>query len=213
MRVSRPWLMVFLMMLLPLSAMAAPEQWLFAVRLDDKPIGQHVFTRTGDGDSYTMDVRADFKATLFLVVPFRYEHRNKEVWKGGCLQSIESGTDDNGDNFKVSGSISGDSFTVTSNGKKETLPRCVSTFAYWDKQLLGQTALLNSQDGRYTPTKVEDKGIETIRAFGKDTQATRYKLTAGDLTIYLWYSKEGHWLRLESPVKGGMTLKYERISP
>jgi hypothetical protein len=61
--------------------------------------------------------------------------------------------------------------------------------------------------------KVKILGEDTIRALGKDLKATHYKLKAGDLTINLWYTAEGEWVRLESPVKGGMTLIYERIEP
>ena len=205
--------LLLLLVMAATEAVASPGQWLFKVRLDDKPIGQHSFTRQGTASDYSMDIRADFKATLFLVVPFRYEHRNLERWQGGCLQAIESTTNDNGDAFDVKGRVKEGAFEITANGQTQSLPACISTFAYWDPRLLQQTSLLNSQDGQYTAVKVRTLGEETIKAMGKDLKATRYKLTAGELTINLWYTPEGEWVRLESPVKGGMTLIYERITP
>lgn len=207
------WIILLPLMMVAGAASASTEQWLFTVRLDDKTIGQHSFVRTGTRDAYRMDIRADFKATLFLVVPFRYEHRNLETWKEGCLQAIESNTNDNGDRFDVKGSVKDSAFDIVANGKNRSLTGCVSTFAYWDPGFLKQASLLNSQDGQYTAVKVRMLGEDTIRALGKDMKATRYKLKAGELTINLWYTAEGEWLRLESPVKGGMTLIYERIEP
>ena len=43
---------------------------------------------------------------------------------------------------------------------------------------------------------------------GLDTPAKRYRLSGEDLQIDVWYSLDDEWLALESPAKGGRTLRY-----
>jgi hypothetical protein len=44
---------------------------------------------------------------------------------------------------------------------------------------------------------------------GQTVDATRFKLTANEIDLTLWYSQDDEWLALESIAKGGHIIRYE----
>lgn len=193
------------------TAPTPTQAWNFEVFLDDKPIGSHSFLKYGEDDNYEMRIDANFEVKFLFIVAYSYEHRNQEQWQDGCLRAIDSQTDDNGDLFTVQGQLEDDGFALTANQESMQLPACITTFSYWYPGFLSQTALLNSQTGEYIPVEITGPFPDTRLDRGNTVQAQRYRIKAKDIDIRLWYSQDGDWLALESAVKGGRTLRYERI--
>lgn len=195
--------------LLPLTAYATTEQeWNFTVYLDDAPIGYHDFSVKHAEGYHTMSTRARFDVTFLKIPLFKYRHQNVEQWNNRCLESITSTTDQNGTLFRVDGATTDTGFRISANGVDVTLPSCVSTFTYWDKSFLQHTRLLNSQTGEYLEVDVEDLGKQSVMVSNTSVPADRYRLTADDLDIELWYSSDGQWLGLESTTGKGRRLRY-----
>ena len=89
-----------------------------------------------------------------------------------------------------------------------TLPRCISTFAYWDESFLQHDRLLNSQTGEYLEVNVDNLGEKSIRLRDSSVSASHYKLTGDELDIELWYDRNGQWLALQSTTGKGRLLRY-----
>lgn len=176
--------------------------WLFHVYLDDKAIGTHRFVLQEDNGLERITSRAEFKYTLFGITLYRYEHENSETWKDGCLQDIFSRTDDNGDRIYVKGAKQEDGFFVESLQKTQQLPDCVQTFAYWDKNLLQDTNLLNSQNAEFMPV--------TLRSTKQDPDNTNIEtltLETSEGEIHLRYESD-RWISLETRTEDGRELRY-----
>lgn len=188
---------------------AEGDAWRFRVYLDDKEIGYHHFHLAGEGDTRQLHTKANFEYRLLFVKLYEYEHENREIWSGGCLQSIESRTDANGRVYAVDGRREPGLFRVNGGGGEAQLPECVMSFAYWNPAFLQQARLLNTQDGAFLDVEVSPPVSETLQVRGEQRAAYRYRLVAGDLKLDLWYSPEREWLALESEVSGGRTLRYE----
>jgi hypothetical protein len=56
---------------------------------------------------------------------------------------------------------------------------------------------------------VEELGNEILEIRGQSVTATRFKLTAYEVDLTLWYSTDDQWLALESIAKGGHVIRYE----
>ena len=108
----------------------------------------------------------------------------------------------------MDGSTTTNGFQVSANGDDITLPPFISSFAYWDKSFLQHSHLLNSQTGEYLEIDVEDLGEHSIPLSDTSLPAKRYRLTAKELDIELWYSSDGRWLGLESTTGNGRLLRY-----
>lgn len=188
---------------------ASVEELNFRVLLDDRQIGFHRFKLADEGEARFVESRAEFDVKFLFITAYRYRHSNREQWSGTCLAALDAETDANGKRVEVSGERTTDSFIVTNGSVVEELPSCVMSFAYWDPRILEQPRLLNTQTGELVEVTVEGGVSETLSVRGREIAAERYRLLADELQIDVWYSPDGEWLALESPAKGGRTLRYE----
>jgi len=184
----------------------------FDVFLDDRAIGYQRFELTPAGDGTRIETQAEFEVKLLRITAFAYEHRNTELWRGGCLQAIDSRTDSNGKRYTVSGRARGAAFVVATNEGERRLGDCVASFAYWDKDvLLQRQRLLNSQTGEYMPVRIDSLGPDRVRIGQRDVAVERYALRGQGLDITLAYAAGGgDWVALDSRLDGGRTLRYRR---
>lgn len=100
---------------LPVSASINSEmrKLSFDVFLDDREIGFQNFTVTPTSLGKRVETQAKFEVKVLRFTAFAYDHRNTEVWRDGCLQTIEARTDSNGKLQAVRGEDRGDAFVVS----------------------------------------------------------------------------------------------------
>lgn len=184
----------------------------FDVYLDDRRIGYQQFDLTPLPDGLAVETRARFELTLLRIKALDYDHRNRERWQRGCLQSIDSATRQNGKLYRVAGVAGRDGFAVEGSEGRSTLEDCVRSFAYWDRSaLLGRSRLLNSQTGEYVPVRTRALGSGTLRLGEREIPVERYLIEGEKLEIRLAYASDGgEWLALDSPLFAGRTLRYRR---
>ncbi|HNP65424.1 MAG TPA: DUF6134 family protein [Woeseiaceae bacterium] len=185
------------------------SNWDFTVYLDNKKVGEHRFELSEQDGTQRLQSEANFKYRFLFITAYTYEHRAAEQWAGNCLTALDATTNANGKHSKVTGELDGDVFVVDGDKHERELPQCIMTFAYWNPEFLGQQRLLNPQTGEYVDVSVEKVGGETLEVRGSKVSATRFKLTADNIDVTLWYSTENEWLALESVAKGGRILRYE----
>ena len=173
------------------------EEWNFDAVLNDKVIGQHTFIYENEKTISN----ANFKFE-YLFMDFIYQHKSTETWQDGCLKTIESNTDDDGDLYEVSGYSATDQFLVTTNNETAALPLCVMTFAYGNPKILEQKKLMNSQNGNYLDVDIQFLREENHMVKGKDILTDLWQIKAksddGDLLVHLWYDKNMNWVSLKS---------------
>jgi hypothetical protein len=194
------------------SATTEPANLRFKVYLDQDPIGEHSFEIRSSGDVAEVSSRASFDINFWIFTAYRYRHQSQETWRDGCLQRIDASTDDNGKDYRIRGDEIGEALALSVNGESRSLPGCVMTFAYWDRDFLEQDNLLNPQTGELVPVRVLAEGTEPISFGGEEVAAARYKLSTDELDLVLWYSDEHGWIGLESDTGKGKTLRYQRIA-
>ncbi len=183
--------------------------WDFDVYLNDKKVGKHLFTVAEVGGVRHVQSEASFKYKILLIPAYRYEHSAAERWADNCLMTVDSSTNANGKHSQISGEKTGDGFVVEKGDTPVQLPECIMTFAYWNPDFLGQSRLLNPQTGEYVDVRVEEVGDEMLEVRGQAVTATRFKVTAYEVDLTLWYSPDDEWLALESVAKGGHVIRYE----
>lgn len=199
------------------SAAVAPPapgptgDWNFQATLDGKPIGEHRFTVTGQGNERAVHSAANFDVKFFGVTVYTYVHDARERWRDGCLVSLDARTDDDRKASSIQARKEGDAadapLKVTGAPEPEALPGCVMTFAYWNPAMRGQARLLNPQTGRYEAVKISEAEGGTVEVRGKQVEARKLRLTGPKDAIDLWYSPQGEWLALDSTV-GKRSLSY-----
>jgi hypothetical protein len=183
--------------------------WNFDVYLNNKKVGKHSFTiAEADGMKFVQS-EANFKYKILFIPAYKYEHRADERWTDNCLVDLSATTNDNGEHILVKGSQTSSGFAIRRDQGPIELPDCVMTFAYWNPEFLEQPRLLNPQTGEYVDISVEKAGSDILQVRGEQVPATRFRLTAYDVDLTLWYSPDNVWLALESVAKGGHIIRYE----
>ena len=185
------------------------SRWDFTVYLDQKKIGSHSFEVSNVAGVTEVLSEARFKYTILLIPAYRYEHTAAERWSNNCLVGLDARTNANGDRIQVSGERTGGSFTVVTDEEPAYLPECVMSFAYWNPDFLQQPRLLNPQTGEYISVQVQEVGTDVLQIRGEAVSARRYRLTAYEVDLTLWYSDDNEWLGLESVAEGGRIIRYE----
>jgi hypothetical protein len=186
----------------------AEESWNFRVMLDDTPIGYHKVNVNRMENTKTVHTRANFDVRILFIPVYSYKHETRERWEDNCLVDISSTTDDNGDNYFISSMQKEQRLAVETRNGTTSLDGCVRTFAYWDVNLLKNQRLLNTQTGEYEPVSVTDMGTGLLSIDDEQIEARHFRLMADDMTIDLWYTKDMHWLALESVTESGAVLRY-----
>lgn len=184
-------------------------QWDFDVYLNDKKVGKHVFKVSEADGIRQVKSDAKFTYTILFIPAYRYEHSAAERWEDECLVEINSRTDANGERVQVAGERTGAGFRLVSGAAASELPECVMTFAYWNPGFLNEPHLLNPQTGELVDVQVERVGNEVLEVRGEPVAATRFRLTAYEVDLTLWYSANDEWLALESVAEGGHIIRYE----
>lgn len=187
----------------------ADQRWRFRVLLDDSDIGTHEFRLVDRDGDRRVESDARFAVTFLAVEVYRYMHTAIERWHGGCLDSIDARTDDNGEVIDVRGNANGGGFEVRGPaGLAKVGQACMMSFAYWNPVFLGQKHLLNAQTGEVVDVDVERIGDETLVVRGAPTPVRRYALHGPKLRIDLWYTPDWRWVQLESRTSRGNLLRY-----
>lgn len=192
---------------------AQEDRWVFRVLLDDKEIGFHEFRVQGHPSARQVEINAEFDVKILFFNAYSYDHRNTEHWDGDCLAGIEAFTNDNGDEFKVSGELSNEGFVVNTHQDSARIrSNCVQSFAYWNPAILESERLLNSQTGEIIDVSIVEEGSDTLDIGPHPVPAQKYTIRMEEGPIKLWYTPGGkRWLALEAPAKGGRTIRYEPV--
>ena len=191
------------------ESIAGVDHWDFDVYLNDKKVGKHSFTVSNLDGVKQVRSEANFKYKILFILAYQYEHSAAESWSDNCLTELDASTNANGERLQFSGEQTSGGFVVDSGDHPTQLPECVMTFAYWNADFLGESQLLNPQTGEYVDVSVEEVGDEVLNVRGQAVEATRFKLTAYEVDLTLWYSPDREWLALESVAKGGHIIRYE----
>jgi Family of unknown function (DUF6134) len=197
---------------MPETTQPASAEWNFRASLDGKPIGQHRFRVSREGDEREVTSEANFAVKFLGITAYRYHHLATERWRGDCLESLSSSTNDDGKPMSVRTDVraaaGGNALDVTTPAGKQSLHGCVMSFAYWNPAIQSQSHLLNAQTGQYEPVQVERIGLGSVEVRGQPVQATQFRINGTANPIDVWYSAKGDWLGLDSTVAGGRKLTY-----
>jgi hypothetical protein len=189
-------------------SLAATGDWDFRVLLDGREIGRHRFSLQRAGEGVVLTSEAQFDVRVLFISAYRYVHEAVERWQDGCLQSLASRTETNGERISVSAQSQGGRLAVTGPAGSDLHDGCVMSFAYWDPRILEAERLLNSQTGELVPVQVTPQGRETVPVRGRPRPASRHRISGPGLSIDLWYA-DGRWVALEALAEGGRRLRYE----
>ncbi len=180
------------------------QHWNFKVLINEREVGSHKFVVVEQGElvSVSSTMALDFK--VFLVKRVTYQHQANEIWRGSCLTDVSSQTERQSKKQWLQASAVASGLSVQNEQGVETIEGCVRSFAYWNPDLLRGEQLLNVETGEYMPVVISSR-------VAPEDGTTHMTIAARKSDIHLQYSAAGDWLSLQTKLKTGAVLKYQRI--
>ena len=166
-----------------------------------RPFGHHRLSFRRDGDRLTVDIEIALEVRIAFVTAYRYRHRNTEIWRDGRLVSLDSRTDDDGRQHRVTARSAPEGLVVDGIDGRIVAPADIIPTSYWNKAIVDQTTVLDTQHGRLVDVTIRPRGTETVTAAGQSITTERYAVTGG-ADLDLWYSQAGQWVRMAFTARG-----------
>ncbi|QGX99093.1 hypothetical protein EI983_12775 [Roseovarius faecimaris] len=180
----------------PVHALSIPSngKLSFDVVRKGKDIGDHTYSFSGTGSSFTVEVATDIavKVPLIRTTAYSFQHASLETWKSGKLQQISSNTNDDGEPHQLK------------TAGKGTLPASL-----WNDDIVRSQKLMNTIDGRMMKVRVADLGAEMVETRRGAVTAHHYRMS-GDLARDLWYDADGNLAQVAFKAEDGSTVMYIR---
>ncbi len=150
---------------------------IFDVYRSGSKIGTHMMRFTQAGDLLTVDISITLKGKAFFI-PFSYAHKNREVWQGNKLISLDSQTTSNDKTSTLNARADGNFLKLMIDGTPALVPQMFST-SYWNGETVRQKKLLNSQKG------------DVIEIMSEGTMPAKAPMADGTFLAATEYKKSG----------------------
>lgn len=174
----------------------------YVVFRDGSEIGSHVIAvRAGADGSAEVDIDIELRVKVLGITAYRYKMVNREVWKGGRLVSMDSRTNDDGDDDFSRVKQAGDELEIEGSGFSGRVPGDAVSTTYWSMDFLNRSVWINTQTG--VPITVATAKIGPGSVIGADGSIPTERWTAkGEkLDIVLHYAG-GEWVSVEFEAGG-----------
>ena len=164
-------------------------------------IGMHRLDFRREGETLSVDIAIELVVEIAWVPVFRYVHRNREVWNGAQLISLDSRTHDDGTDHAVSARRAGETLVVEGDAGTRRLEGDLLPTSYWHPLTTKQHRLLDTQTGRVVEVSHTHHGREQVIVAGRPMEADRY-VSDGDIDLTVLYNLDRAWCGLSFDARG-----------
>ncbi len=165
-------------------------------------IGTHSLSVAEQGDAVIMTINIDISVRVLGIRVYAYEHENRETWRGGRLVSLESRTNDDGDNAFARVTAKGDALSIAGSSFEGMAPAEIAKVADCPARTLDARPWFSSQSGEVLSLKFDQrttpKGIECA--------------LSGDVATTLIYDSEKEWRGCRFAARGSDVV-YRQTAP
>jgi len=212
--------------LLPGLASASSRDVSFTVVRGGDEIGWQKLSIQDEAGKTVVRTTSEVSVKVFFAEVYKFVQDSTETYENGKLVALTSTTHDDGPDFVLDVQNNGGSLAVKAaksvKGKAagETggeRAADIVTASLWDKDVVSQTALLNTIDGSVTQVeKVDNLGVESIQAKGQTVSATHYVILGTDSQSgeskpwhrEVWYDEAGNLVQYSLKDSTGTMVHY-----
>ena len=178
----------------------------FDILRKNKVIGSVVSTFTKENESVVINTILDIKIKIFLIPAYKFFQKTEEKWINGEFISITGYTDFEDDReYYIKGNDSDINFIASGMDGEIILDKNILPLNYWNKKILNETKLFDTQKGIVREIKVNRLEDEIIKIKNNKIMSEKYTLDAstnpkdkGPFPTYtLWYDKNEELIKFE----------------
>lgn len=205
------------LMLLPVHGAGAqqraetPADMVFDIYRKGVQVGHHAIEFSRRGEDLTAETSIDIVVRVLGFAVYRYVQDVQEVWREGRMIALRSITDDDGDRFEVTGSLTPQGFVIRSGGREFVAPLGALPTTYWHPGLLQAERMIDTRDGEIRPVSIVPMGEEPVPTPDGTVTARMFRYD-GHISFDFWRDARGQLLGLLYHVRrDGSVLRYRRV--
>jgi hypothetical protein len=194
----------------PAAAQPATETLEYAIMRNGEQIGTHrvELRRTGKETSVNLETNVEVK--VLFITAYKFQHTATERWLNGRLVALNSATDDNGTQHKLTAALKGAALQVEADGKAVQVDKNIIPGSLWNPELVRQSVMLDTQNGQVMPISVVDGGSEQVTVESGPAPAHHYTIK-GKFSQDVWYDNRGRLVQSQLVGKDGSIIIYKLI--
>lgn len=178
----------------------------FDVLRKNKVIGSVETTFVKKNDELIVNTIVDIKVKVLFIPAYKFYQNSTEIWKNGEFIKFEGYTDfEDEREYFVNGEDKIDNFVVKGMDGALSLDKDIIPLNYWNKKILNEKQVFDTQKGIIREIKVEQIEDEIIKINEKDVITSKYILNAstnpkdkGPFPEYtIWYAQNGELLKFK----------------
>ena len=207
-------LVIALSVAMPVSAsalMARAQQYAdeagYEVFRNAKPVGDYLIRFRPQKDALSIEVQMQIQAKIFGLFSYDYLYSATEIWRNDELDSLYVRMVTNGDEEIIRATREAEQLVVTdADGSVREVPTNLITTHHWFDEILNQSKVLNTLNGRVSEIAVEREIDQVWMIDGVPVNVTGFRL-GGDLKNTLsWYDDEGLWRGMTFKARDGSSI-------
>ena len=180
----------------------------FTILRAGSDIGRHVVTLEKHGAEHLLTVDVDIVVRVLGIAAYRYEMRNREVWRDGRLASIDCTVNDDGERKSVRAEAGADGLLIEATGYSGPAPLDAATTTYFTTDFLARPKWISTDDGSLYAMTVARDGVERVETGAGPVEAARWRARGGDdFDAALYYDQRGEWISIAFDA-GGEPARY-----
>lgn len=186
----------------------------FEVRRNGTPIGSHRITFARRDGALIVNAEFHIAITFLGLTVYRYTYESEEVWRDGCLRSVEARIDDDGKRWSIAARGQGGALSVSGPEGRFVIDRAVFPTNHWNADVVRTNAVFNTLTGRLNRVTIERVATETVPSGTGPRRATHYRFS-GELETEIWYDADGRWVKMRFKGTDGTPIDYvcQRCGP
>ena len=166
----------------------------FRIMRGSADVGRHTVALTRQGDVLEAQIDVEIVVRVLGIAAYRYEMSNRERWRGGLLQSMDSRVNDDGRRKRVRVTRDGAGLTVASDFYNGPAPSDAATTTYFTTDFLRRGAWISTDSGELYSMAIAPAGKAQVETGGGAVEAARWRATNGsDFDVTLFYDPRGEW--------------------
>ncbi len=178
----------------PAAFAATSARRSFTILRGRSDVGRHDIALTRQGDTLEARIDVEIVVRVLGIAAYRYEMTNRETWRGGMLQSVDSSVNDDGRRKRVRVTREGDGLMVASDFYNGPAPSDAATTTYFTTDFLQRDAWISTDSGELFRMSINEAGQGEVATGQGAVPAAKWRATNGDdFDVTLYYDARGEW--------------------
>lgn len=185
-------------------------RYTYVIKRDGDPIGQQSIELHVDGAAITVDTDTSIAVKFLGMTLYRMNQHIAESYVGLEMMSLQSHTDDDGENREVDLRRDGKMLNGTFNGEARSLYCDCMASTMWHAASVAKNIIVEASRARLRQVAVKDLGVESLSLPSGLVQA-RHMVVSGELEREVWYDASGILVASEQKGRDGSVIRQELL--